>query len=232
MKSPLILITLLLLGLNSAFSQPTIGVYSFYFDKEIDFSLMQAFADDSEKKIQEMVSDPAFDLDLLLEDFHDFFINTAAPELPVKFSSEDQMLTSPLYQSLQNQNKYEDIEMYGPYKGYLPLGKSFDESFLALIPDQSIDGLMSISMQFFVRKNVLKTVIQAQVTMTIYNKEGKKAWNYTEFGLSEMGFTTVSGIIVKKQEEIMPMFESSISNLKEKMSKNLASRAQKSTKKL
>jgi hypothetical protein len=122
--------------------------------------------------------------------------------------------------------------MHLPSTGYIQLGRSFDESYLQLTSNQSLDGLMSVRVQFFVRKNMLKTVIQAQVTVSVWNEYGKKAWNYSEFGISEIGFTAVSGFVVSKQDEVMPMFESAMSNLKEKMTGNITSRSKKATKKL
>jgi hypothetical protein len=224
MKIRLILVSLLAVSTSLVMSQPTLGIYSFYLDKEVDFSLMQGFSDNSKEMIQNLVQDPEFNLEPLIKDFHDYFINTAEPLFPFNFSPEEQMLSSGIYQSLENHNKYEKTEMHLPSAGFVQLGRSFDDSYLQLTSNQSLDGLMSVRVQFFVRKNMLKTVIQAQVTVSVWNEYGKKAWNYSEFGISEIGFTAVSGFVVSKQDEVMPMFESAMSNLKEKMIWNITSR--------
>ena len=232
MKIRMILVSLFIASTSLAIAQPTVGIYSFYLDKEVDFSLMQGFSDNSKEMIQTLVQDPEFNLEPLIQDFHEYFIGTAAPLLPIKLSPEETMLSSGVYQSLENHNKYEKTEMHQSATGYVQLGRSFDDSYLQLTSNQSLDGLMSVRLQFFVRKNMLKTVIQAQVTVTVWNDEGKKAWNYAEFGISKIGFTAVSGFVVSKQDEVMPMFESAMSNLKEKMSGNITSRAKNATKKL
>ena len=232
MNIRLILVSLFIASTTLAIAQPTVGIYSFYLDKEVDFSLMQGFSDNSKKMIQDLVQDPEFNLEPLIQDFHEYFITTAVPLLPINFSPEEQMQSSGIYQSLENHNKYEKTEMHQPATGYVQLGRSFDDSYLQLTSNQSLDGLMSVRVQFFVRKNMLKTVIQAQLTITVWNDEGKKAWNYAEFGISEIGFTAVSGFVVSKQDEVMPMFESAMGNLKEKMSNNITNRAKNATKKL
>lgn len=229
----MILVWLFVASAFWAIAQPTVGIYSFYLDKEVDFSLMQGFTDDNSKQMmQDLVQDPEFNIEPLIMDFHEYFITTAAPLIPFKFSPEEQMFSSAIYQTLENHSKYEDTEKHQPATGYNQLGKRFDDSYLQLTSNQSLDGLMSLQIQFFVRKNLGKTVIQAQVTITVTNDEGKKAWNYSEFGISKIGFNTFAGFVVSKQDEVMPMFESAMSDLKEKMNKNMASRAKNATKKL
>jgi hypothetical protein len=88
MKIRLILVSLLAVSTSLVMSQPTLGIYSFYLDKEVDFSLMQGFSDNSKEVIQNLVQDPEFNLEPLIMDFHDYFINTAAPLFPFNFSPE------------------------------------------------------------------------------------------------------------------------------------------------
>ena len=91
---------------------------------------------------------------------------------------------------------------------------------------------MMVNLTFFVRKNGLKTVIMAQIQANLRNSEGKNAWKYIEFGLSQEGITTFSGFIVSNQDEVMPMFISAVDDLKRKMKDNFSKRAANSTKKL
>ena len=50
-------------------------------DKEIDFSLMNAFIDNSKDRIQKLVDDPEFDLSPVLASFNDYFITDAVPSV-------------------------------------------------------------------------------------------------------------------------------------------------------
>ena len=73
MKIRMILVSLLIASTSWAIAQPTVGIYSFYLDKEVDFSLMQGFTDDNSKQMmQDLVQDPEFNIEPLIMDFHDY----------------------------------------------------------------------------------------------------------------------------------------------------------------
>lgn len=226
------IISLLLISIIYGQAQHKVAVISFYMDKEVDFSLMNAFIDNSKDRIQKLVDDPEFDLSPVLASFNDYFITDVAPLLPFTLVQQDLVFKSEVYQGLSNQNRLEKTERHQPAKGYLPLGKSLDDTYLAMISDQSVDGLMTVHLQFFIRKNMLKTVVQAQVVATLYNSDGKRAWNYTEFGISKDGVNTIAGWSISKKKEVMPLFEDAVIKLQEKMSKNIANRSKNATKKL
>ena len=58
--------------------------------------------------------------------------------LPFSLSStRSGILKVRVYQGLSNQNRLEKIEKHQPAEGYLPLGKSFDDTYVAMISDQS-----------------------------------------------------------------------------------------------
>lgn len=228
----LLFIPLLFAFFTNVFAQKQVAIVSFYLDREVDFSLMQAFNDDSEKKIKKLMEDPDFNLAPMIEDFHDFVVVGIFPKAPFQIVDESVVTRSSSYQSLKSSIDEEKSKLHEPYKTYLKVGNDFKDQFLSVANEQAANGLIIIELKFFVRKNMLKTVIMAQVEMSIRNTEGKNAWKYLEFGLSEEGIKTFSGFVVSKQDEVMPMFKGAIDNLKEKMSSNFENRSKKATKKL
>lgn len=215
-----------------AFAQKKVATVSFYLDREVDFSLMQMFNDDSEDKIKKLMEDPEFDLAPMIKSFHDYVVDEVLPSAPFKLIEEESVLGSEVYQSLSTYVDVEKTKLQQPSEGYLRLGNNFQDAFLTVVEDQGADGVMLIELKFFVRKSGLKTVIMAQVEMILRNKEGKNAWKYLEFGISEEGINTFAGFAISKQDEVMPLFTSAVDRLKEKMNVNFEKRAVKSTKKL
>ncbi|MEQ8303076.1 MAG: hypothetical protein RIB47_06770 [Cyclobacteriaceae bacterium] len=213
-------------------AQKQVAIISFYLDREVDFSLMQMFDDDSEKKIKKLMEDPEFNLDNTIEDFHQFITTDILPKAPFQILDESLVTGSSSYQSLNALVDAEKSRLHEPAKTYLKLGNDFKDQFLPVAGEVNANGVMMVELKFFVRKNVLKTVIMAQVEINVRNTEGKQAYRYQEFGLSKEGINTFSGFVISKQDEVLPMFNEAIDDLKVKMSTNFEKRAQSAAKKL
>ena len=213
-------------------AQKQVTIVSFYLDREVDFSLMQAFNDDSEKKIKTLMEDPEFNLDNTISNFHEFIVNEIMPKAPFQVVDESQVTSSSSYQSLSALVDLDKSKLHEPAKGYLRLGFDFQNEFLQVANEHGANGVLLVNLKFFVRKNMLKTVIMAQVEMTLRNIEGKSAYKYQEFGLSQEGINTFSGFVISRQDEVLPMFNEAIDNLKEKMLSNFEKRSLSAAKKL
>jgi len=229
MKPTLTILFCIILKITVA--QPKVAVTSFFLDKEVDFSLMQAFNDDSKDLIQKLVDDPEFELTSILNDFYVFFEGEALNKFPFEPLMAS-VNTFDGYSDLKIEYKYEKPENHLVYHGFLTLGSKYISGYSTMMNENELQGIMTVYLQFFVRKNGLKTVIQTQVNVNVWNAEGKKALTYKEYGISKEGVTTFAGWVIDKKDEVMPMFTSSLENLKEKMNNNLEKRSLKSIKKL
>ncbi|MFK8038807.1 MAG: hypothetical protein AB8B74_10990 [Crocinitomicaceae bacterium] len=223
-----------------------VALTTFWVSKHIGFEALGGSAG-LIAAVGSLSEDPNFNLQPVLDNFYNVFMNDYAKLFPFKLLPEEDVLNKPEYMAFEGRFGEEDDKDAGKWfqrflfpKTYKPLQESLFNNeksnqmrMVQMFKDQA-DGIMFVSMGYnFIKKPVPFTAgIQAYVKIKIWNKEGKKVLAINEYGTSKKTVALVAGIPVMNLEELLPMCESASEKLVLDLNKKIKKMAAKSAKKL
>ncbi|MCI5056726.1 MAG: hypothetical protein MRY83_11500 [Flavobacteriales bacterium] len=222
---------------NLLAQKKNVAVTTMYIDKYIDASSLSGDAA-MVATIATLAKDERFDLTSVLNDFHDKFFKDYVKEFNFNILDEKVVLENPDYKSYESKWGEDDqkgddwLDGYIPYEGYKVLYRgglkkeSRNHMRMLEIFDKEADGVMMIDINYsFVPKvgvgGMGTAGIAAHLHMTLYNKEGKKVFNFHEIGTSKKTVGMVAGIPVMKIEKIKPLCENATEKLMADLYKKL-----------
>jgi hypothetical protein len=152
-----------------------------------------------------------------LDKFHKTFFENFSKEFPFDFIDENTVLNNEEYKNYVRRdtsytflNNSLSMEGYNLYDVGVMYKQDLDK-MASIFPD--VDGFMFIFMSFKIAPKVsvggMGTAgVQANITMKLWNKEGKKVFNIYESAMSKKTVALIGGVPVMKTVEILPACES------------------------
>lgn len=227
-------------------AQKKVALTTFWVSKHIGFSELGNGAGLA-ASIASLSEDPNFNLQPVLDNFYNTFMNEYAKQFPFEFLPEAEVLEKPEYMAYEGRfNEDKDVDRHKLFQRYLtpktykPLqeslfkGENSNQMQMVNMFSETADGIMFVSMGYdFVKKPAPFTAgIRAYVRIKIWNKEGKRVFTINEYGTSKQSVGIVGGIPIMKVEKLLPLCESASDKLVRDLNKKLGKIARKSAKKL
>ena len=102
--------------------------------------------------------------------------------------------------------------------------------------EEEADGVMFINLSFALQPKVAvggmgTAAVAAYMNITLYNEEGKKVFNFTEYATAKKTIAMVKGVPVLDIDKIKPLCEDAAANLMTDMEKKMPKLAKKVAKK-
>lgn len=220
-----------------------VAVITFYADKVIDLSQVDASADFIAKNTK-LSDDPDFNLKKPLEEFHKAFFNNYVNEFDFELIPEEDVLNLPEYQEFKadygnyknigNQDAYETIDGYKVVQGY---GSRLEVRNLKPIAEAlGADAIMLVRLNYGFNKTGIGNLgyysIKASVGIDLFSKDNKSIFQFSEIAGSKKKAVMVGGIPVMTPDKIQPMCESATEELIKDMNKKIERLSKKANKKL
>ena len=230
---------------TSVFAQKKVAVVTFYADKHIDFQALGGGAG-LVAAIGSLSEDENFNLQPVLDNFHETFFKEYASQFPFELMAEEDVINNADYKAYdsrhgesndEDRNKF--LQRYLTYEGYKPMADNVllkkNSNELAMLDIfKDVDGVMFVNLEYaFVKKTVPFTAgIQAYVSVRLYNKEGKKVFKIRKAANSKKSVGIVAGIPIMSPDKLLPLCENATAEVIEDLNKKLKKIAAKSAKKL
>ena len=161
-----------------------VALVSFKINKKIDTGNLGNVAKASSKLLEGMtnlINDPNFNLEPILENFSERFFKEYAPEFPFELLPETEVIENPDY---VNYNSISSSKFFTPLKNYKNLasagiGKNLDaQNMIELFKDKA-SGVMFIDMYYSFEpvgmgKFTVGTRVVCWVSMRLWSTEGKQ----------------------------------------------------------
>ena len=220
-----------------------VAVITFYADKAIDLSEVDASADFIAKNT-ELSDNPDFNLKKPLEAFHDAFFDNYVNEFDFELIPEEDVLSLPEYQdykadygnykNIGDQDAYETIE---GYKVVQRFGSRQEVKNLKPIAEAlGADAVMFVRLKYGFNKTGIGKLgyfsIRASVNIDLFSKDNKSIFQFYEIAGSKKKAVMVGGLPVMTPDKIQPMCESATEELIKDMNKKIARLSKKANKKL
>lgn len=243
MKKITFVIAFLSLFMISNAQKKKVAIVTFYADKTIDLSEVDASADFIAKSTN-LSNDPNFNLSEPLEDFHKAFFNDYVGEFDFELVSEETVLALPEYKefeaeygdykNLGNQEAFEAVEGYKVIQSF---GSRLEVKNLEPIADAlGVDAVMFVRLSYKFNKTGIGKLgyysVQARVSLDLFSKDNKSIFQFSEIAGSKKKAVMVGGIPVMTPEKIQPMCESATEELIKDMNKKIDRLSKKANKKL
>ncbi|WP_179339990.1 hypothetical protein [Winogradskyella ludwigii] len=241
LKAILLIACLSLLTIGNA-QKKKVAVVSFYADKMIDLSALDASADLLAKN-SNLSDDPDFNLTEPLNKLHKAFLSEYIENFDFEFIAESDVFSNekyktfkPTYEEPGSINK--DIESTTSIEGYnvIPNYRQNVKDLKEVAEDLGVDAIMFIHLDFgFVKTGVGSfgyVSIQARFSMDLYTKDNNSIFQFHEVAGSSKKAAMVKGIPVMKTDKIQPMCESAVDKLMKDLNKKVARLAKKANKKM
>jgi hypothetical protein len=216
MKKIKILCFALLLISQLSFSQKKkIAVVTFYANKMVAFDDLGVGLDFLLRDVLNLRDNPNFNLNPILNQYHDNFFNNYSKELPFELLPENEVLNNAAYQAFQPKfdlSKYDakNYLMFDKYKYiYEGLGGQANEVAIAKLFADKADGVMFVNIDFALEKG-----------FGVESERSKKT------------SVMVSGLPIITPEKILPMCESALTELMGDLGKRIAKIVKKTEMKL
>ena len=244
MKKIKILCFALLVISQLSFSQKKkIAVVTFYANKMVAFDDLGVGLDFLLSDVLNLRDNPNFNLNPILNQYHDNFFNNYSKELPFELLPENEVLNNAAYQAFQPKfdlSKYDakNYLMFDKYKYiYEGLGGQANEVAIAKLFADKADGVMFVNIDFALEKgfgvgNTATVKMRATTRMALYNKTGEKVFAFSESERSKKTSVMVSGLPIITPEKILPMCESALTELMGDLGKRIAKIVKKTEMKL
>ena len=186
---------------------------------------------------------PNFNLNPILNQYHENFFSNYSKELPFELLPENEVLNNAAYQAFQPKfdlSKYDakNYLMFDKYKYiYEGLGGQANEVAIAKLFADKADGVMFVNIDFALEKgfgvgNTATVKMRATTRMALYNKTGEKVFAFSESERSKKTSVMVSGLPIITPEKILPMCESALTELMGDLGKRIAKIVKKTEMKL
>ncbi|MBO3117303.1 hypothetical protein J4050_11120 [Winogradskyella sp. DF17] len=220
-----------------------VAVVSFFVDKTIDLSEVDASADFIAQNTS-LSDNPSFNLSKPLSDFYDAFFSNYVSKFEFELIPEEKVLKLPEYQDYEaqyggsknigGQDTYEQIDGYKVVQNY---GKRTEVKKLKPIADAlGADAIMFIKLMYKFKRTGIGSLgyysIQAIVSIDLFSKDNKSIFQFNELAGSKKKAMMIGGIPVMTPEEIQPMCESATEELIKDMNKKITRLSKKANKKL
>jgi len=241
LKHFLAIILLLSLSMNVFSQDKKVAVVSFYSNRMIDYKELGLGSEELINNILNLRDNPKFNLNPILEKYHNAFFNDYASKFPFKLLPEDAVTSNQQY--IDFTPKYaateEDLKKYTVYKNYKYIYEGFNgkanEIGVANIFKDQADGVLFTEIYFSLKKGFgiggMATVkMKAFARIALYDKNGNKVWVINESADSKKTGVMVGGIPVMSPDKILPMCESALEELLKDLDGNLPKIIKKSTK--
>jgi hypothetical protein len=220
-----------------------VAVVTFYANTVVGFEELGIGSEELLKNILELRDNPDFNLQPLLNTYHDNFFNDYSKALPFDLVPEKEILESEAYKSFVPKyelNKY-DARDYLVYDGYKYIyegfmGKANEEGLAKALADQ-VDGILFVNINFAFEKgfgvgSTMSIKMRATTRIALYNNKGEKVFAFTENERSKKTGVMVGGIPVISPEKILPMCQSALDELMKDLQKRLDKIVKKTSQKL
>ncbi len=219
-----------------------VAVITFYADKTIDLSALNASADLIAKNTN-LSDDPNFNLTEPLKKLHAAFFSEYAENFDFEFISEKEVLSNAMYKEFkptyeEGKAIISDIETTTTIEGYnvIPPFRQNVKDLKAVAEDLGVDGIMFINLSFgFVKTGVGSfgyVSIQARYSMDLYTKDNNSIFQFNEVAGSPKKAVMLKGIPVMSPDKIQPMCESAVDKLMKDLNKKVKRLAKKANKKM
>lgn len=244
MKKIKILCFALLVISQLSFSQKKkIAVVTFYANKMVSFDDLGGGLDFLLRDVLNLRDNPNFNLNPILNQYHENFFSNYSKELPFELLPENEVLNNAAYQAFQPKfdlSKYDakNYLMFDKYKYiYEGLGGQANEVAIAKLFADKADGVMFVNIDFALEKgfgvgNTATVKMRATTRMALYNKTGEKVFAFSESERSKKTSVMVSGLPIITPEKILPMCESALTELMGDLGKRIAKIVKKTEMKL
>jgi hypothetical protein len=244
MKKIKILCFALLVISQLSFSQKKkIAVVTFYANKMVSFDDLGGGLDFLLRDVLSLRDNPNFNLNPILNQYHENFFSNYSKELPFELLPENEVLNNAAYQAFQPKfdlSKYDakNYLMFDKYKYiYEGLGGQANEVAIAKLFADKADGVMFVNIDFALEKgfgvgNTATVKMRATTRMALYNKTGEKVFAFSESERSKKTSVMVSGLPIITPEKILPMCESALTELMGDLGKRIAKIVKKTEMKL
>ena len=246
MKTKIFLATLTLFAfLTTTAQQKKVAVVTFYANKVIDFTEIAGdkLTESVVKKVFELRDNPKFNLQPILEKYHNAFINEYAKSFPFALLPENEVIGFEAYKNFipKYQMSNFDANNYLVYDGYKyiydgPMGAANEEGMANAFADKA-DGVMFVEISFSFEKgfgiggtSTLK--VRAFTRISLYNKKGEKVFVINENERSKKTMVMVGGVPVLDIDKILPNCESAVNELMGDLNKRIQKIVKKSEAKL
>ncbi len=240
MNKLFILIAFLLFSICNA--QKKVAVFTFFTNKTIDASSLNANADFVLKNTS-LSENANFNLAPILRNYHQTFFNEYIKSLPLEIIKESTVLNNESYKKHTpnvnltdklNASRYEVIDGYKIIRNQ---GQTIAAKQMASIAKElGVDGIMFVSLSFsFMQTGVGKfgyVSVHAHTAIDIYTNEGKKALSIHENASSKKKAVLINGLPVIKPEKLLPMCENAVAQLMKDLNKKIEKAAKKVDRKL
>lgn len=236
MKKILCAVAISLMSLAVTAQQKKVAVVTFYADKQIN---LDDVGMGSATVLADLMDDPTFNLQPLVDNYHDKFFNDYAKKFPFDIVPEAEVTGNTEYQNFQPEYSSYGAGRYVVPEGYIAVnhnyGKKNEEGLLKIFDDA--DGVMFVFINFEMNKGfgiggTATTKMRAYTNITLYNKSGKRVFTINEGANSKKTGVMVGGVPVMKPEKLIPMCESALDELMEDLDKRIDKIIKKSAKKL
>ncbi|RZJ66549.1 MAG: hypothetical protein EOO50_09255 [Flavobacterium sp.] len=214
-----------------------VAVVTFYADKQVGLSDVGLGA---VSLATDLTNDPNFNLQPLIQQFHDKFFNEYAKKFPFELEAEATVIGKPEYQSFTPEyEKGFEATRYVTAPGYKAItpnyGKANTQAMTKLFAEY--DGVMYVFLTFELTKGfgvggTASTKMRAYTNIVLYNKKGEKVFTINENANSKKTGMMVGGMPVMKTDKILPMCESALTELMADLDKRIQKIIDKSAKKL
>lgn len=244
MKNLKVLVFVLLTSLCmlSNAQKKKVAVITFYADKTIDLSALNASADLIAKNTN-LSDDPSFNLTEPLKKLHKAFFSEYAENFDFEFISENEVLANEKYKAFkptyeEGKNLLSNVETTTTIEGYnvIPPFRQNVKDLKTVAEDLGVDAIMFINLSFgFVKTGVGSfgyVSIQARYSMDLYTKDNNSIFQFNEVAGSTKKAVMVKGIPVMKPKKIQPMCESAVDKLMKDLNKKVKRLAKKANKKM
>jgi hypothetical protein len=217
MRKILLFTFMLSIALSISAQNKKVAVVTFYANKFIEADESLAGGAQLVASISAIAKDDNFNLKPTLEKFHKTFFEDFSKEFPFDFVDENTILNNEDYKNfVRRDTSYNfltnslSIQGYNLYDVAALYTRDLDK-LITIFPD--VDGFMFVYMSFKIAPKVsvggMGTAgVQANITMKLWNRDGKKVFNIYESAMSKKTVALIGGVPVMKTVEILPACES------------------------
>lgn len=224
-----------------------VAVVTFYANKVIGFTEIAGdkLTESVAKKVFDLRDNPKFNLQPLLNKYHDAFFTEYAQSFPFDLVPEADVINSDAYKNFVPKYQMDKFQAndYLVYNGYKyiydgPMGAPNEEGIAKAMSDAvQADGVIFVHIDFAFEKgfgiggtSTLK--IKAFTRISLYNKKGEKLFVINENEHSKKTMVMVGGIPVLDVDKILPNCESALEELMADLNKRIQKIVKKTETKL